>query len=52
MSAVMAQTGSSFEESLGMLTSIVEITRSASKASRGLVSIGSRLTQVVEFNSW
>lgn len=47
----MAQTGSSFEESLGMLTSIVEITRSASKASRGLVSIGSRLTQVVDENS-
>ena len=34
-----------------MLTSIVEITRSASKASRGLVSIGSRLTQVVDENS-
>ena len=39
MSAVMAQTGSSFEESLGMLTSIVEITRSASKASRGNKSL-------------
>lgn len=35
MSAVMAQTGSSFEESLGMLTAITEVTRSAQKASRG-----------------
>ena len=35
MSAVMAQTGASFEESLGMLTAITEVTRNASKASRG-----------------
>lgn len=39
MSAVMAQTGSSFEESLGMLSAITEITRSASKASRGNKSL-------------
>lgn len=47
----MAQTGASFEESLGMLTSITEITRSANKASRGLVSIGSRLVQIVDDSS-
>lgn len=35
MSAVMAQTGATFEESLGMLTAITEVTRSANKASRG-----------------
>lgn len=34
-----------------MLTAITEITRSANKASRGLVSIGSRLVQVVDDSS-
>lgn len=47
----MAQTGASFEESLAMLTAITEVTRSASKASRGLVSIGSRLNSVVDESS-
>ena len=51
MSAVMAQTGASFEESLAMLTAITEVTRNATKASRGLVSIGSRLSQVVDKSS-
>lgn len=51
MSAVMSQTGASFEESLAMLTAITEVTRSASKASRGLVSIGSRLNQIVDESS-
>ena len=35
MSAVMAQTGATFEQSLGMLVSITEVTRNANKASRG-----------------
>lgn len=39
MSAVMAQTGASFEQSLGMLTSVTEVTRNASKASRGNKSL-------------
>ena len=51
MSAVMSQTGATFEEALGMLTAITEVTRNASKASRGLVSIGSRLNQVVDEGS-
>lgn len=51
MSAVMSQTGSSFEESLGMLTAITEVTRNASKASRGLVSIGSRIVEIVDDSS-
>lgn len=51
MSAVMSQTGASFEESLGMLTAITEVTRNASKASRGLVSIGSRLVQITDEGS-
>lgn len=51
MSAVMAQTGASFEQSLAMLTAITEVTRNATKASRGLVSIGSRLNQVIDKSS-
>ena len=51
MSAVMSQTGATFEQALGMLTAITEVTRNASKASRGLVSIGSRLNQVVDEGS-
>lgn len=51
MSAVMSQTGASFEESLGMLTAITEVTRNASKASRGLVSIGSRLVSITDEQS-
>ena len=39
MSAVMSQTGASFEESLGMLTAITEVTRNSSKASRGNKSL-------------
>lgn len=39
VSAVMSQTGASFEESLGMLTAITEVTRNASKASRGNKSL-------------
>lgn len=39
MSAVMSQTGATFEQSLGMLTAITEVTRNASKASRGNVSL-------------
>ena len=34
-----------------MLTAITEVTRNASKASRGLVSIGSRLNQVIDESS-
>lgn len=39
MSAVMSQTGATFEQSLGMLTAITEVTRNASKASRGNKSL-------------
>lgn len=34
-----------------MLTAITEVTRSAQKASRGLVSVGSRLVQVLDDQS-
>lgn len=39
MSAVMSQTGATFEQSLGMLTAITEVTRNANKASRGNKSL-------------
>lgn len=51
VSSALASGNTSFEESLGMLTAITEITRNASKASRGLVSIQSRLNQVVDEGS-
>lgn len=39
------------EQSIGMLTAMVEITRSANKSSRGLRQIVSRLTQTLNENS-
>ena len=47
----MSVSGTTFEQTLGMLTSITEVTRNASKASRGLVQISSRLTQVLDDSS-
>ena len=47
----MSVTGTTYEETLGMLTAITEQTRNASKASRGLVQISSRLTQVLDDSS-
>ena len=44
-------TDTTYEETLGMLTAITEQTRNASKASRGLVQISSRLTQVLDDSS-
>ena len=51
VSAVLSVTGTTYEETLGMLTAITEQTRNASKASRGLVQISSRLTQVLDDSS-
>lgn len=50
-SAALAVGGNSFEEVLGLMDGIVEITRSGTKAARGLVSIQSRLNQVVDESS-
>ena len=47
----MATGNVTFEETLGLLTGATEITRSASKAARGLTSIQSRLNQIVEEGS-
>lgn len=51
MSAIMAINNVSLEEQVGMLTGVTEITRNASSASRGLVMISSRLTQVLDDTS-
>ena len=51
MSAIMAINNVSMEEQIGMLTGVTEITRNASSASRGLVMISSRLTQVLDDTS-
>lgn len=47
----MANLGNSYEEVLGMMTAVTEITRNASMASRGLRQIASRLVQVLDANS-
>lgn len=51
MSAALAVGNNSFEESLGLLTAGVEVTRNASKVSRALVSVQSRLNQVIDDSS-
>ncbi len=51
MSAIMAINNVSLEEQIGMLTGVTEITRNASSASRGLVMVSSRLTQVLDDTS-
>ncbi len=51
MSEIMAINNVSLEQQIGMLTGVTEITRKASSASRGLVMISSRLTQVLDENS-
>lgn len=51
MSAALSVGNNSFEESLGLLTAGVEVTRNASKVSRSLVSVQSRLNQVIDESS-
>lgn len=51
MSAAMAVGGNTMEESIGLLTGITEITRSAASASRALVTIQSRFNQIVDESS-
>lgn len=48
VSATLAESGTSYEETLGLLTSIVEITRDADKASTALKTISQRLRGVGE----
>ena len=50
-SAALAVGNNSFEELLGLLTAGTEVTRSANKVARALVSVQSRLNQVVDESS-
>lgn len=47
----MSVGGNTMEESIGLLTGITEITRSAASASRALVTIQSRFNQIVDESS-
>lgn len=51
MSAAMATGNNTFEQSLGMLTAMTEITRNAAKGSRALITVQGRLNQVVDESS-
>ena len=51
VSASLAVNGVQYEEVLGMMTAITEVTRNASTASRGLNMISSRLVQVLDESS-
>lgn len=51
VSATMSAGGNTMEQTIGMLTAMVEITRSANKSSRGLRQIVSRLTQTLDEDS-
>lgn len=50
-SAALAVGNNTYEESLALMTGIVEITRNGAKAARGLVSVQSRLNQIVDESS-
>lgn len=51
MSSVMAVNNVTFEEQIGLLVGVTELTRNASSATRGLTMIASRLTQVLDESS-
>lgn len=50
-SAAMATGNVTYEQSIGLMTGMVEITRSGTKAARGLVTIQSRFNQIVDDSS-
>ena len=50
-SAAMALGNNTYEQSLAMMTAITEINRSGAKSARALVSVQSRLTQVLDEQS-
>ena len=51
VSASSSAMGNSLEETMGLMTAITEITKNASKASRGLNTIMANLSQVLDANS-
>ena len=50
-SAAMATGNVTYEQSIGLMTGMTEITRNGAKAARGLVSIQSRYNQIVDESS-
>ena len=50
-SAAMATGNVTYEQSIGLMTAMTEITRSGTKAARGLVTIQSRFNQIVDESS-
>lgn len=50
-SAALAAGGNTYEDTLSMMTGIVEITRNGAKASRGLISVQSRYNQIIDETS-
>ena len=51
VSAALSVGNNTYEQTLGLMTGIIEITRSGSRAARSLVSIQSRLNQIVDESS-
>lgn len=51
VSAALSTSGNSWEETLGLMTAGTEVVRNAAKVSRGLVSVQSRLNQIVDESS-
>lgn len=51
VSSALSVGGNSFEEVIGLMTAGTEVTRNANKVARGLVSVQSRLNQVVDESS-
>ena len=51
VAATMASGNNSYEQTLGLLTAITEVTRNASRSSRGLRQISSRLVQTLDDTS-
>lgn len=51
VASALAVGNNKFEEMIGLVTGAVEVTRNASKASRGLISVQSRLNQIVDESS-
>lgn len=50
-SAAMATGNMTYEQSIGLMTAMTEITRNGAKSARGLVSIQSRYNQILDENS-
>ncbi len=51
VSAALAVGNNTYEQTLGLMTGIIEITRSGSRAARSLVTVQSRLNQIVDESS-